>query len=560
MIAKRLITIAVVLAAVLVLAGSAVCGDEKKLSPQDIKKTESSLYYDFFDKGIYDRVTQYLRLGRTWRKMKGIETPALDVNSFDELPDSSFFTNRQGKERMSAEALRQGPCLGNVGPSTDGPWTIIKGKSLGKARGFLIKDSRGDKYLIKFDTDGYPEMCTAAEAITSKFFYAIGYNVPENSIVTFTRDNLTVSEDARFYDEDGFERKLTKESVDKILDKIERRPDGKYRAAASKFIGGEILGPFSLNERRQDDPDDIIAHKYRRSVRALRVFSSWLNHHDIRKGNTLDVLTTENGKTFVKHYLMDFGSTLGSDLIRAKLYESGHEYWFDWRQMGNSLVTLGFYKKPWNEGPAPVEYKSIGYIDVEKFDPEKWRPLLFNFAFDDLTRADAFWAAKIVMSFSDDDIRTVVRAGELSDPKAEDFLVSALVARRDKIGKAWFAEVSPLDRFRLEEDASGYQLTFEDLAVNYKLEPEGDTVYQYRLEESDGKGGFKAATDFTPVTSASSVALPSGQFLSQGPWRVALRLKRPQDKDWSRPAYVALSSSDEASSQKKSIRISGISH
>ncbi|MDD5084906.1 MAG: hypothetical protein PHE61_02540 [Candidatus Omnitrophica bacterium] len=560
MILKRLTVIAIILAGALATTAGIASAEEKKLSPQDIKKTESSLYYDFFDKGVYDRVTQYLRLGRTWRKMKGIETLALDVNSYDEVPDSTFFTNRQGRERMTAEALRHGSCPGEVGPSAERPWTVIKGKSLGKARGFLVKDGRGNKYLLKFDTDGYPEMCTAAEVIASKFFYAIGYNVPENSIVTFTRDNLTVSEDARFYDEDGFEKKLTKESLNKMLDKIEPQPDGRYRAAASKFIEGEVLGPFSLNERREDDPDDVIVHKRRRSIRALRVFSSWLNHHDIRKGNTLDVLTTENGKTFVKHYLIDFGSTLGSDLVRPKLYESGHEYWLDWRQMGNSLATLGFYKKPWSEGPAPVEYKSVGYIDIEKFDPKKWRPLLFNFAFDDLTRADAFWATKLIMSFSDDDIRAAVKAGELSDPKAEDFLVSALAARRDKIGRAWFGDVSPLDRFRFEEDAAGYQLTFEDLALNYKLEDETGTAYRYRLEEADGKGGFKPVTDFAPLTSVSSIAFPSNQFLSQGPWRVTLQVKRPQNKDWSRPVYVTLSPSDEGSSQKKSIRISGISH
>ena len=36
-----------------------------------------------------------------------------------------------------------------------------------------------------------------------------------------------------------------------------------------------------------------------------------------------------------------------------------------------------------------------------------------------MTEEDAFWAARIVMAFTDEQIRAIVKAGRLSDPKAE---------------------------------------------------------------------------------------------------------------------------------------------
>ena len=52
-------------------------------------------------------------------------------------------------------------------------------------------------------------------------------------------------------------------------------------------------------------------HEHRRELRALRVFGAWTNLTDLKGANTLDTVITENGKTIVKHYLQDVGSTFG---------------------------------------------------------------------------------------------------------------------------------------------------------------------------------------------------------------------------------------------------------
>ena len=82
-----------------------------------------------------------------------------------------------------------------------------------------------------------------------------------------------------------------------------------------------------------------------------------------------------------------------------------------------------------------------------------------------MTDQDAYWAAKIVMSFTEKEIRAIVGTGQLSDPEAEDYLVETLLARRDKIRAGLAATtVSSFDDF--EWTASG-ELRFQHLASYY---------------------------------------------------------------------------------------------
>ena len=54
------------------------------------------------------------------------------------------------------------------------------------------------------------------------------------------------------------------------------------------------------------------------------------------------------------------------------------------------------------------------------------------------------------MAFTDEQIRAIVKTGEYSDPEAERWVVGSLIARRDKIGKAFLTTVLPLDRFAVK--------------------------------------------------------------------------------------------------------------
>ena len=75
---------------------------------------------------------------------------------------------------------------------------------------------------------------------------------------------------------------------------------------------------------------------------------------------------------------------------------------------------------------------------------------------------DAFWAARRVMAFRDDQIRAIVKTGQLTDAAAEQYLADVLIKRRDRIGRAYLAAINPVVNPRLE---TGGSLTFQNAAV-----------------------------------------------------------------------------------------------
>jgi hypothetical protein len=75
---------------------------------------------------------------------------------------------------------------------------------------------------------------------------------------------------------------------------------------------------------------------------------------------------------------------------------------------------------------------------------------------------DAFWAARIVAQFSDETLGAIVDKAQFREEKAAAYLRSVLIARRDKVVRAWINSVNPLVNFRLAEDGT---LTFENAAV-----------------------------------------------------------------------------------------------
>jgi len=419
---------------------------DNQVDVTEIKKYKLNDQYDFFK----------LSFSSPGDRSMG---PAANANTLGEVPASSWFQNRHGMSAMSLSELTKGPNTSN-GPSNEAPWVIISAKTEGVTPGFRILDARGDIYFVKFDPIENPEMSTAAEVISTKFFYAVGYNVPENYITFFKRDQLQIDDKA----------KISEEELDNLLKRVYRRRDGVYRAMASKLLDGSPVGPFQYFGTRPDDPNDIFPHENRRELRALRVFAAWLNHDDSRAINTLDMLVKEDGKRHVKHYLMDFGSTLGSGSTNPQKPRAGWEYLWDPKPAFLRMATLGLWDRSWVHVKYP-KHPSIGNFEATYFDPEEWKPEYPNPAFLNMTNQDAYWAAKIVMSFSETDIRAIVRSGELSDPEDEEYLVQVLIERRNKIGATWLTRLSSFDEFELTDEG---QLKFEHLASYYdfKRRPE----------------------------------------------------------------------------------------
>jgi hypothetical protein len=371
--------------------------------------------------------------------------PAQAVNTLGEVPDSEWFTNRIGHREMSIAELLRGPGDDRP-PSHEGKWTIVSAKTEGLTPGFMIKDSTGERYLLKFDPMTNPEMASAADLLGTRFFHALGYNVPQNYIVTFREEELEIGEDVMITDMTGLERQLELDDIEDILERVPRREDGSIRALASRLLKGSPLGGFRYHGTRDDDPNDIVPHEHRRDLRGYYVFCSWLGHDDSRSINTLDMLVEERGKKFVRHHLIDFGSILGSASEEPNSPRGGNQYLYAFKPALAQIVTLGFY--------VPVHYRwdykkypSIGRFEWEIYQPDRWKPEYKNPAFENRLPDDTYWAAKKVMAFSDEAIREIVKLAQYSDPEAEAWMVKCLIERRNRVGREYFSRVLPLDDF-----------------------------------------------------------------------------------------------------------------
>ena len=432
--------------------------------------------------------------------------PASAVNTLGEVPDSEWFTNRHGMHRMSRIELQRGA---GTEEAPAGPFTITSGKNEGVSPGFRMKDSKGRTYFVKFDTPDYPELATAAEVIVSKFMYAIGYNTPQNEIVSLRLSDLSLSGTANITLAGGRVRRMTWKDVEEIIRTISRHPDGSFRAVASLAIDGDNVGEFRYEGTRRDDPNDIVPHENRRDLRGLYVFSAWLNNTDVRGGNTLDAVVNENGLQFIRHYLIDFGSALGSDGDRSKDARLGHEFMLPTpKETITNILTLGLAPKPWERTRFP-DLPAAGHFESGSFQPDRWKSNYPNPAFLNRLPDDDFWAAKQVMTFTNDDIRTIVETAGISNSRGVEYIIATLAERRDKIGRLFFSKVLPLDRFRVVNS----ELVFDDLAVKYGFQAARDyDVQWFRFDNTRQTQDPISGSQSTRLPAEAGDALPGSYF------------------------------------------------
>ena len=211
-----------------------------------------------------------------------------------------------------------------------------------------MTDREGHTYQIEFDPPANPEMATGAEMIGTAFYHAFGYHTVDVYLAELDPDRLVISDKATYRDPlaGGRKRPFTRSDVDKVLRRAARRADGKYRVLVSRFADGKPLGNFRYYGTRPDDPNDIVPHEHRRELRAARVFGAWLNHDDSRGVNSLDMLIGEPNRRYIKHYMFDFGSIMGSGTVYAQRHRPGNEYILEWKPGWLTLATLGMYARP----------------------------------------------------------------------------------------------------------------------------------------------------------------------------------------------------------------------
>jgi len=397
---------------------------------------------------------------------------------------------------MSVAELVRGPNHGQP-PDFTGA-TITRAKLEGVTPGLFIKDKAGDTYIIKFDNKEYPELQSGAEVISTKILYAAGYNVPENYISRIDPKSLEIDSELQF-DSGAGKRAFTKADLEKMLANAARKPDGGYRVLASTLLKGKPKGPFPYVGLRVDDPNDRIPHEHRRELRGLRVIASWINHWDLKEGNTLDTYVEEGGRKFVRHHLIDFGSSLGGGKSPME-YFHGREYSFDGLNLFKEVATLGLYVTP-DEKKAPLVFPEVGIFSANDFNPGGWRPSVRVLPFTNMTQADAFWATRIIMAFSAEELADIVKTAEYTNPEVSEYMLRTLLERRRLIAEHWLEDVNPLSNFALDTQKDGVSLKFDDLAAKHDLGRRAE----YRYELSRGSE-VQRATTTTPVITLGPIA------------------------------------------------------
>ena len=493
-----------------IAAGFSASGAERKFYPDDplprvvdsqdasgVAERDINLLYDTIENSV------------AW---PGDHTPnvrAQNVNTVDEVPDSSWFTNRLGARAVTVDELLKGPDTGS-GPAA-GAWTVIAAKNDGITPGFTVRDATGQVWFLKFDPPGYRAMSTGTEVVVTKLFWALGYFVPEVHIATLVADQLTIDANARFTTASGKRRRFKQSDIRTLLRKAHRDPDGTYRVIASKALPGRPVGGFRFYGTRSDDPNDVVAHEHRRELRAYGTFSAWVNHVDSKSINTLDTVIADGGRSLVKHHLLDFGSTVGSAGVYPREAFEGWEYLVEGGKTLKGIPSFGFYIKNWRTIPL---YRSttVGSfpIDHSKWDPEAWKPRYANSAFRSARLDDKFWAARRLQGFSDEMLKAVTSVGRFNDSTSEAMLAKFLIDRRNAIVRRYMTAVNPVLNVQLS--AAG-PLTIRNAAVEAAVasEPDGYVVRWQRFDNLTG------ATTVIGTTEASGSRVAAPRDLPEAP-------------------------------------------
>lgn len=421
---------------------------------------------------------------------------AKNINTVDEVPDGPFFINRAGRLPLTPAVVARAANISN-GPAP-GKWTVVSAKSDGVTPGFTIRDSANQLWFIKFDPPGWRGMATGSEIVAAKLFWAAGYHTAEYHIAQLVPSNLVIGKDTKVTPPGEMPRPMNEGDIAWLLSRADQDPDGSYRVILSKAAPGRPVGRIKFSGTRADDPNDIIPHEHRRELRGYFVFAAWLNHVDAKGINSLSSLVTENGRSFIRHYLLDFGSALGSAAVGPREGWEGYEALVEEPgAIGRRALSFGFNIPVWRTQEY-FESPSIGRLplDHSKWNPEEWWPHITNAAFRHMRRDDEFWAASKLAAITDDMIRAAVAEGKFDDKKSEAFLAKAISDRRLRILQTFLPKVNPIIDPALDRDG---RLSFRNLASDMAVADRAPAyrALWYTFDNQTDKATLVATTEET---------------------------------------------------------------
>ena len=284
-------------------------------------------------------------------------------------------------------------------------------------------------------------MASGAEVISTKFFSTpSAITSPRIYVATDLDRTCRSPPDATIEDEDGRPLRFTREDLDAILERARAARRHLPRAGEQEHLRPSARA-VPLYGRRPDDPNDIFLHEDRRELRGLEVFSAWLNHDEVRSINSHDSVVTQDGRQIVRHHLLDFGSTLGSDSVEAQSRRAGNEFVWESRPTLITMLTLGLYVRPWIKVDYP-DMPAVGRFESNYYRAENWKPDYPNPAFRKARPEDRFWAARIVRPCLTRRWRQWCAPRNTAIPE-DPYVTKTLIERRAKVLATWLNAHEP---------------------------------------------------------------------------------------------------------------------
>jgi hypothetical protein len=454
---------------------------------------------------------------------------ARNLNTVDEVPDGMFFVNRAGRMTLTPEIVAR---AANTSPApAPGVWTVVSAKSDGVTPGFTVRDSTNQLWFVKFDPPGWTGMATGSEMVAAKLFWAVGYYTAEYHIERLTPERLRLSPDAKIEPFGEPERAMEQADVASLLKRVGKRPDGGYRVILSRALPTPV-GRIRFEGTRADDPNDVIPHEHRRELRGYSIFAAWLNHVDVKGINSMASLVTENGRSFIRGYLLDFGSTLGSAALGPRERWEGYEGLVEpGGDILRRMVSFGFLVPEWRtmefyEAPAVGRFPA----SHDDWDPREWRGHISNAAFHHARDDDRFWAAHKLSFITNEMIDAAITEGRFGDPAAEKALGDMIKQRRDRILQTYLPAVNPI----VDPALADGRLTFTNAAVaaNVAPAPEGYTAEWATFDNATGATSAIGTTRGTSPLAAPQLPATAA-FI-----RVKVVANTPAQKEWADPVTI----------------------
>ena len=393
---------------------------------------------------------------------------AKDINSMDDVPASSWFIPRLGYESISPDELLNGPT--ELGPPQP-PLRVIRVRNPEFNPRLFVYDRREIYYMLKMDPPEYPCIATTTSFIVNRLFWGFGYNVPEDHLTFFTRDQISIAPDAE----------LSESAIDTVLNRVAAPVVGRYRAIASRILEGLPLGPTAEKSVRTDDPNDLFPHEDRRVLRALRVFAALTNTSDFNADNTLDMYVGQSGKGYIKHHIIDFDDAFGTHAARHKRLWAGYNHIFSLKDIARNLLTTGLIMNDW-ERISETPWKSVGIFESRIFKPERWKETHPFAPIRKSQPADIYWAGKILGALTKEHITALVQAAKYPEPEAEKYIIETLMERRKKLLRFAVEQVTPVEYMPLSEE----MLYFQDMGKSLSGEKVQECSYLVGFYDSHG--------------------------------------------------------------------------